>query len=138
MFLSETEKAAVGGIIDTAFGEIVEGPLGHADDVVFNEASAFARAVFRMFQRAFPLQHRPAVEIILGELGKHRAEIDMPVAQRAETSRPVDPALITAINAGTAGRIELGILDVKGADALVVNVDEIEIVHRLKDKWEGS
>ncbi|MNL44730.1 hypothetical protein D3C87_1673240 [compost metagenome] len=45
--------------------------------------------------------------------------------------------MITAIDAGPAGRIELGILDVKGPYALVVDIDEIKIIHRLKHEVRG-
>ena len=37
--------------------EIVERLLRDADDVLLDERRAFARAIFRMLERAFPLQH---------------------------------------------------------------------------------
>ena len=73
----------------------------------------------------------------MGELGENAAEIDLPVAQRSEPPRPVDPVAIAAIDARTAGRIELGILDVEHADAVVVEVDELQIIHRLQHEMTG-
>ena len=115
-----------------AAGEIVERLLGDADDVVLDERRALARAVLGMLQRAFPFEHRPAVVIVLRELGEDAAEIDLAVAQRAEAAGPVDPALIAAIDALPAGRIELGVLHVERLDALVIDVDEGEIVELLQ------
>jgi hypothetical protein len=51
-----------------------------------DKLAAFARAGLRVLQAALPLQHRPAVKIILGQLAENRFEIDLPVAQR--TKRP--------------------------------------------------
>src|SRR5450755_2108869 len=88
--LSQAEHLAVRKIVGACPGKIVEGALGNADDVMLDELRAFARAVLRVLERAFPLQHRPAVEIIGCKLGEDAAEIDLSVAQRAEPPcRPV-------------------------------------------------
>src|SRR5581483_7265615 len=99
---------------------------GDADDMVPDELGALARTVLGMLQRALPFEHRPAVVIILRQLREHRTEIDLPVTRRAEAAGPVHPALEAAIDALSAGRVELGVLDVEGLDALVVDVDVVE------------
>src|SRR6266700_4173552 len=61
-----------------AAGEVVKGPVGDADDVVADKGRAFARAVLRVLQTAFPLQHRPAVEPDCGQPREDRLEVDLP------------------------------------------------------------
>src|SRR5205085_1771574 len=120
--LSQAEHLAVRKIVGAGPGKIVEGALGNADDVVLDELRAFARAVLRVLERAFPLQHRPAGEVISRELGEDAAEIDLSVAQRAEPACPARPALETAINALPTGGIEFRILDVEGFYARVIDI----------------
>ena len=54
----------------------------------------------------------------------------------SERKRPArfDPALVAGIDALPAGRVELGVLHVEGLDALVVDVDEVEIVELLQQE----
>src|SRR5690606_10830273 len=49
-----------------------------------------------------------------------------------EAARPIDPRLIPAVRAGAAARPELGILHVEGLDALVIEIDEREVVELLE------
>ncbi len=72
--------AGVGG------GEIVEGLFGDTDDVVANECSTFAGAIFGVLEAALPLQDGPAGEVVLRELGEDGAEVDLAVAERAEAA----------------------------------------------------
>src|SRR5438132_4418022 len=58
-------------------GEIVKGPVGDADDVVADKGRTFARAVLRVLQTAFPLQHRPAVESDGRQPREDRLEVDL-------------------------------------------------------------
>src|SRR3954464_478048 len=97
--LGEAEHLAVRKIVGACPGKVVERALGHADDVMLDELRAFARAVLRVLERAFPLQHRPAAEIMGCKPGEDAAEIDRAVAQRAEPPCPIHPALETAIDA---------------------------------------
>src|SRR5262250_2168323 len=99
--------------------------------MIGDELGAFARAVIGMLERALPFQDRPSGVVVAGELGEDPAEIDLPVAERAESAGAVEPALEPAIDALSSSRPELGILHVKGADPLVVDVDELEIVELL-------
>src|SRR6266550_9634766 len=121
--LSQAEHLAVRKIVGACPGKIVESALGNADDVMLDELRAFARAILRVLERAFPLQHSPAVEIMGCKLGEDAAEIDLSVAQRAEPPCPVHPALETTINALPARGIEFRILHVEGFYALVRDVD---------------
>ena len=66
-----------------------------------------------------------------------RAEIDLPVAERAEAAGALDPGRVAGIDALPAGRVELGVLDVKRLDALVIDVDEVEIVELLQQEMRG-
>jgi len=127
----------VGLHVRGAPGEVVEGVLGDADDVALDERRALGRALLGMLEGAFPLEHRPAVVVVLGELGEDRAEIDVPVAQRAKAPRALDPALEARVDALAPVRVELGVLDVEGVDALVVDVDEVEVVELLQHEVRG-
>ena len=128
----QAQHLPVGRKIGAGGGEIVERLAGRLNDVVGDERGAFGRALLGVLQRAFPFQHRPAVEIVLRELGKDAAEIDLPVAQRAEPPGAVHPGLEAAVDALPRRRVELGVLHVEGADPLVIHVDEAEIVELLQ------
>ena len=99
-----------------------------------DELRPFPRAVLLMLQTALPFQHRPAVEIVAGEFREDGAKVDLAVAEAAEAPRPAQPILIAAVDAGASGGIELGVLHVKHLDALVVDVDERQIVELLQDE----
>ena len=71
------------------------------------------------------------------ELGENAGEIDLPVAERAEPSGPLDPRGVAGIDALATGRIEFGVLGVKRLDALVVDVEEGEIVELLQHEMRG-
>lgn len=53
--LSKPKHTAVGRIVGATRCEIVKGLFRDADDMCLDELGAFARAIFRVFQRAFPL-----------------------------------------------------------------------------------
>src|SRR5271163_649174 len=128
----QSERAVDLLLVDRAGGEIVERLVGHADHVLLDELSALARAVLRVLEAAFPFEHRPGRVAVLRQLREDAAEIDLPIAERAETARPLDPWRIAGIDALPSGRIELAVLDVKRLDPLVVDVDEFEIVELLQ------
>ena len=90
-----------------------------------------------MLQRALPFQHGPAGEVVLRHLGEDLREIDLPVAQRAEPSGAIHPCLIAAVDARPAVRAKLGILDVEAADAVVIDVEERQIIQLLQDEMAG-
>lgn len=72
-------------------GKVIEGPSGNGNDMATNKLAALARAGLGILQAALPLQHRPAVKIIFGQLTEHPFEVDLPVAGRAETASPLLP-----------------------------------------------
>ncbi len=70
-----------------------KGHVGDLNDVIRNERRAFRRALLRMLQAAFPLQHRPAVVAVLCKLGENADEVHLAIAQRPEASRRVRSSL---------------------------------------------
>ena len=130
----QTEHFAVGGLVGAGSGEVVEGGGGCLDDVARDEGGAFGGALFGGLDAAFPFEDGPAGEIVLRQLGKDCGEIDLAVTERAEAAGAIDPGLIAAVDTLPAAGAELGILDVKHLDALVVEVDVFEIVELLQNK----
>jgi hypothetical protein len=57
-------------------------------------------------------------------LEKIAPEVHLPVAQGTGSARALDPGLVARIDALPPVRVELRVLDVEGADPLVVDVDE--------------
>src|SRR5216117_1366779 len=133
----DAEHPAIRGEVGAGAGEIVERLLGHTDDVVGDELRPFAGAVLRMLDAALPLEHRPAGIVVLRQLREDGLEVHLTVAEGTEAAGAVDPRLEPAIHALPAGRIELGILDVKNADAVVIEVDVLEIVELLQHEVTG-
>ena len=131
---SEAEHFAVGGLVGAGGGEIVECCRGGLDDVARDEGGAFGGALFGGLDAAFPFEDGPAGEIVLSQFGEDCGEIDLAVAERAEAAGAIDPRLKAAVDALATGRAELGVLDVKHLDALVVEVDVFEIVELLQDE----
>jgi len=87
-----------------------------------------------MFEAILPLVNRPSLEIIFGELREDLVEVDLSVAERAVAGRAFQPGLVAGIEALFAGRAKLGVFDVKALDALMVDVDERDIVQSLLDE----
>ncbi|MNL28786.1 hypothetical protein D3C87_1504460 [compost metagenome] len=85
-----------------------------------------------MLECAFPFEHGPALEVVGGHLGEDRREIDLAIADGAEAPCPLDPGLEAAIDTLPTGRVELGVLDVKSLDAILVDVDVVEIIELLQ------
>src|SRR5574337_2236623 len=61
----QPECAADLFLVDYAAGVIVKRLLGDADDVAPDKVGAFARAVLRVLEGAFPLEHRPGRVAVL-------------------------------------------------------------------------
>src|SRR5690348_8250967 len=87
------EDLAVRRAVGAGGGEVVEGPLGDADDVARNERRPLGSALLGMLQRAFPFEHGPAVEVVAGKGGEDRREVHLAVAGRAEAPCPLHPRL---------------------------------------------
>ena len=105
--------------------------------MALDERRALCRALLGMLQAALPFEHRPARIIGRRKTREHAGEVDLPVAQRAEAAGALEPWLIAGIDALPAVRVELGILDVERLDALVIDVDEGQIVelHQHEMRW---
>src|SRR3989442_730581 len=95
----DAEHAAVRRYVGAGTGEIVERLFGDADDVVGDELRSFASAILGVLEAAFPLQHRPAGIVVLGELGEDSFEVHLAVTQRTKPSGPIDPRLEPAVHA---------------------------------------
>jgi hypothetical protein len=65
-----------------------------------------------VLQATLPLEHGPAVVVVLRHLREDRAKVDLPITERAEAPGSLQPRLIAGVHALLAGRSELGILDV--------------------------
>jgi hypothetical protein len=55
----------------------------------------------------------------------------MAIAQRPETAGAIHPWLESGIYALPSARVELGVLGVKHPDALMIDVDELQVVELL-------
>ena len=64
-------------------------------------------------------------------------KVDLAVAERAKPSRAIDPRLKAAVHPHAPGGIELGVLDVKHLDAVVIEVDVGQVVELLQDEVAG-
>src|SRR5690606_31794264 len=117
VWIRKPQHAAQRLPVGAAAGEIVERVFGDADDVVADEGRAFARAVLRVLQAALPLHDGPAGEVVPGQAGEDRLEVDLAVAQRTEAPGAVDPVLVAAVHAAARVGAVLGVLDVEHADA---------------------
>src|SRR5262249_46476542 len=72
-----------------------------------------------------------------GELREDLVEVDLPVAEGAVAGGALQPRLISGIEALFAGRAELGIFHVKAFDAVMVQIDERNVVQSLFDEVAG-
>src|SRR6202046_2861182 len=84
-------------------GEVVECAAHRFDNMALNKGRTFGRSLLRALDAAFPFQYGPAVESVLGELGKDTAEIHLSVAQRPKSASAIDPILKTAVDAHPPG-----------------------------------
>ena len=74
---ADPQKLAIGGEIDAARREIIEGARRRPDDVVIDERCAFRRTLLAVLDAALPFEDRPTVEAMLRELREDRAEINL-------------------------------------------------------------
>ena len=133
----QTQHAAVCGLVCAGAREIVEGGAGGLNDVAGDEGRAFGGALFGAFDAALPFEDGPAWKTVLCQLGEDCFEVDLAVAEGAESSGAIDPGLEAAINALATCGAELGVLDVKHLYAVVVEVNVLEIVELLDYEVTG-
>src|SRR6187399_336166 len=129
--LLETQRAQRDRRVTTG-REIVERLFSDANDVLLDEGRAFARAIFGMLERALPFEHGPAFEIVGGHLREDAAEVHLSVAQRTEAPGAADPRRVSGIDALPSRGTELGILHMEHLDAVLVDVDVLEVVELLE------
>src|SRR5215470_9258608 len=67
---AQAEHAPVRGLVGAGSREIVERALGDIDDVACDERRALASTLLRALDAALPLEHRPAVVVVLRQLGE--------------------------------------------------------------------
>src|SRR6266850_8134678 len=92
----------------------------------------FRGSLLAALDATLPLQHGPPIKSILRQLGKYAAEIYLAISRRAKPPCSIYPGLIAAVNALPACRTKLRILHVKHLDALVVHIEEFQIVELLQ------
>src|ERR1700730_6628347 len=93
---------------------------------------SFRGSLLAAFDATLPLQHRPPRKIILRQLGKYSAEINLPISRRTKPSGSIYPGLIAPVNALSACWTELRILHVKHLNPAVIQIDELQIIKLLQ------
>ena len=124
----QAQDFSVGFGVGATAGEVVEGAVGDANDVVADEGRAFRSTCLRMLDTALPLKHGPSRIVVLCHLGEDLFEVDLAVAQRAEAAGAIDPTLIAAVDTGASAWMEFGVLDVERAYTVVIDVEEGEVI----------
>src|SRR5262245_3113757 len=109
----------------------------YPDDVVANELGTIAGSVLGMLKATFPFQRCPAAVAILGELGEDQAEVDIAVAGGPKPAGALQPVDVSRVNPRLGAAIPFGILDVKGNNALLVDVKEAAVVDVLQEEVRG-
>jgi hypothetical protein len=85
----DSERTIDGGFVRPLIDKILETRLARLDQGLLDELGAHARSVLSILDRAFPLKDGPAVVSVDGKAGENGAEIDIAVAERAETAGAV-------------------------------------------------
>src|SRR5690606_31738428 len=80
------------------------------------------------------LQHSPSAVIVLRKFAKYSCKVNLSVPQRSESSRSFNPSLVSTVDSLLSGRIKLRIFYMEHLDALVVEINELEIIQALKHK----
>src|ERR1700749_1339095 len=99
--------------------------------MVPDKHSSFLCSVFCIFDTTLPLQDGPTFIIVLRHFAEDRFEINLAISQRAKSSGPIDPALITAVNSLLPCWIEFRILYMKHSYPFVIVIDVVKIIEAL-------
>src|SRR6266852_6170496 len=121
-------------MVGAGLRKIVESRACSLDDVPRDERRAFGGALLGALDAAFPLEDRPAVEAVLSQLRENAGEVHLSIAGRPEPAGAIDPRLISAVHTLTSARVKLRVLDVKHLDALVVEIEVLQIIELLQNK----
>ena len=105
--------------------------------MIANEVGPLGGAILRVLEGALPLQHGPAGVVVLGELAEDGAKVYLAVPQGAKAPRPPEPGGIAPIDPLAPRGPEFGILHVKGAHPLVIEVEEGEVIELLQQHVAG-
>src|SRR6266850_1568840 len=97
-----------------------------------DERSPFRGSLLAALDATLPLQHCPPIKAILRQLRKYWAEIHLAIPKRAKPPGSIYPGLIATIEALAAGRTKLRILHVKHLDAVVIQIEEFQIIELLQ------
>src|SRR6266849_7631496 len=98
----DAEHARDPPLLDGCSSEIIECPIGNANDVVCDELRAFAGTVFGILHAAFPFQDSPRGVADRRQLGKNATEVDLTVAKRPESPSAINPSLESGVDALSA------------------------------------
>src|SRR6266576_4602672 len=102
-----------------------------------NKGRAFRRPLLAALDATFPFEHRPPGKIILRQLGKYGAEINLPITRRTKPSGSIGPGLVASVNALAACRTKFRILHVKHFNTAVIQIDELQIIELLQQEMTG-
>src|SRR6266478_122562 len=124
-------------MVGAGLRKIIETRACSLDDVVGDERRALGRSLLGALDTAFPFEDGPAVEAVLRQFGKDSGEVDLPIAGRAKAASAVDPRLISAVNALAPAGTKFRVFHVKHLDALVVEIDVLQVIELLQNKMTG-
>src|ERR1700687_152752 len=102
-----------------------------------DERATLGCSLIAALYTTFPLHHGPAFEAVLREFGKDSGEIDLPIAERAEAPCPFDPGLVAAVDTLPARPANCRVLHMEHFDAIVIEIDKLQIVELLQNKMAG-
>src|SRR5258708_8748643 len=124
-------------LIGAGTGEVVERLLGRLNDMTRDEGGTLSRSLLGTLYTALPLHHRPTAKAVLRQLREDAGEIYLPVTQRAEAPSPFDPGLVAAVDNLPARRMKLGIFYMKHFYAVVIEIEELQVVELLQHEMAG-
>src|SRR6266446_2923589 len=124
-------------MVGAGLRKIIETRACSLDDVVGDERRALGRSLLGALDTAFPFEDGPAVEAVLRQFGKDSSEVHLPIAGRAKTPGAIDPWLISAVNALAPAGTKFRVFHVKHLDALVVEIEVLQVIELLENKVTG-
>src|SRR3990167_5115471 len=123
MSLRKSQHAVDSGLMDLPVGKVVKGLVRHLDQMARDERSALGCSLGGGFQETLPFHHRPAPVAVLSEPGEDGREIHLTIAKAAEAPRPLGPRRVAGIDTLPTIGAEFGILDMKGRDTVVIEIN---------------
>src|SRR5690606_1085371 len=130
----QTQYLTIKLLVSSRRCKIIKGFVRHTNDVILDEFSSFSGTGDLIFYTAFPLHYSPAIVSVLCQSAANRFKIDLPIPWRTVATGTVQPALVATKCSLAAGRVKLGVLHMKGFDALMVKVDVLYVIQLLQHK----